>query len=583
MKPPEEDSHAKNREQLMELGITTKNPNKKRRDKFAAYGQYARDKAKDKVYAPPGYEQYARGEPDDLNKSELDNPPPQNFSSEESSSSPYQTSGSSSDPYAVNSGGGLSSDPFSSVDAGAVGIGSRNFSSAYDGLTSYSPRPSAGTRRAGASTGAGSGAIRSAYNDVPGSTNIGNGRAGMTPRASPSPGVVVDNGGGNPYGRRAAFGGAGKPAAAAAPAANPYSAMGIDEYSDGMRQPNFDTDLDLNEGPKEGEADANRVAVDEDLNEPIKDQGDDLNSAPTSQEQELLPKPGLQQQQQRETPGPAPPAYDPTPQWQFEEEEAADQRFQGQEANRGYKTFEELQQEEQARQQQEEDEAVDEVKQEIRFTKQSSVQSTRNTLRMAQEAEMSGMNTIGMLGHQNNQFGDIENNLDLMYAHNRVADDKIGELKKLNRSMFAVHVGNPFNSKRRAREKAETMKNRKIEEKMLQEEKLQHVQSSSRRMEDAMNPTREPISTGDRYKREEILKRAKKFQFENDEEDDMMEVEIDRNLDQIGQVSGRLRKLALASGDELDAQRKRLYKMEDNTDDMDIRLHMNTQRMAGIR
>lgn len=559
----------------MELGITTKNPNKKRRDKFAAYGQYARDKSKNKVYAPPGYEPYAKGESEDLNKSEVDTSP-QNSGSEGSSYNPYQVAGNSADPYAVKSGSGLSSDPFESVGAGAVGIGSRNFSSAYDGLTSYSPRPSAGTSGAGAGTGA----VNSPYNDVPGATNVGNRRA----RASPG----VDTGRTNPYGRRAAAGaypsasmgaeGPPKPAGG-----NPYSSMGIDEYSDGMRQPSLglDSDLDLNEGPRPEEFDPNHVAVDEDLNETIKDQGDDLNNAPVSQEQELLPKPAPQQQQQQ----PAPQTYDPTPQWQFEEEEA-DQRFQGQEmgaSNRGYKTFEELQREEEARQQQEEDEAVDEVKQEIRFTKQGSVQSTRNTLRMAQEAEMSGMNTIGMLGHQNNQFGNIENNLDLMYAHNHVANDKIGELKKLNRTMFAVHVGNPFNSRRRAREKAETMKNRKIEEKMLQEERLQHVQSSTKRVEDAMNPGSEPLSTGDRYKREEILKRAKKYQFEADEEDDMMEVEIDRNLDQIGQISGRLKKLALATGDEIDAQRKRLGKMEDNTDEMDIRLHMNTQRMAGIR
>lgn len=557
----------------MELGITTKNPNKKKRDKFAAYGQYARDKSKNKVYAPPGYEPYATGESEDLNKSELDSSV-QNSGSDGSSSNPYQVAGNEADPYAVKAGDGLSSDPFANVGAGALGIGSRNFASAYDGLTSHSPRPSAGTSRAGAGTGT----SNNPYNDVPATTNVGNRRAGG------SPGVEAARS--NPYGRRAAagaypsaaMGGEGPPASTGG---NPYSSMGIDEYSDGMKQPNLDFDLDLNEGPREGEYDPNQVAVDEDLNETIQDQSDNLNNAPTSQEQELLPKPAPQRQQQQ----PAPQMYNPQPQWQFEEEEV-EQRVQGQEmgaSNRGYKTFEELQKEEEARQQQEEDEAVDEVKQEIRFTKQGSVQSTRNTLRMAQEAEMSGMNTIGMLGHQNNQFGDIENNLDLMYAHNRVADDKIGELKKLNRSMFAVHVGNPFTSRRRAREKAETMKNRKIEEKMLQQEKLQGVQSSTKRVEGALSPGNEPLSTSDRYKREEILNRAKRYQFEADEEDDMMEVEIDKNLDQIGQISGRLKKLALATGDEIDAQRKRLGKMEDNADDMDIRLHMNTQRMAGIR
>ncbi|GCE99823.1 protein transport protein S9 plasma membrane t-SNARE [Zygosaccharomyces mellis] len=571
IKPPEEESHSKNREELMELGITTKNPNKKKRDKFAAYGQYARDKSKNKVYAPPGYESYARGETEDLNRSELDGS--QDGGSEEPSYNPYQVAGNSNDPYAAKSGNGLSSDPFASVGAGAVGIGSRNFSSAYDGLTSYTPRPSAGT----SSAGAGTGAISSPYNDVPGTTNISNGRAGAS--------QGIDASRTNPYGRRAAAGahssttmGSGGPPKPAG--GNPYSSMGIDEYSEGMRRPNLDLDLDLNEGPRPEEFNPNNVAVEEDLNETIKDQGDNLNSAPVTQQQELLTQPAARQQQQ-----PAPQRYDPTPQWQFEEEEVG-RRSQGQDmgaSNRGFKTFEELQKEEEARQQQEEDEAVDEVKQEIRFTKQGSVQSTRNTLRMAEEAEMSGMNTIGMLGHQNNQFGNIENNLDLMYAHNRVADDKIGELKKLNRNMLAVRVGNPFNSRRRAREKAETMKNRKIEEKMLQEEKLQHVQSSSKRVENAMNPGNEPLTTGDRYKREEILKRAKRYQFEADEEDDMMEVEIDRNLDQIGSISGRLKKLALATGDEIDAQRKRLGKMEDNTDNLDIHLHMNTQRMAGIR
>lgn len=563
IKPPEEQTVDKNREELMTLGITTKNPNKKKRDKFAAYGQYARDKSKDKVYAPPGYEPYAKVEAEDLNKSEIDNSA-QNSGSGGSSTNPYQVASDSADPYTVNTGGGLGDDPFANVGGGAVGIGSRNFSSAYDGLSV--PTRSGGSPGFGPNpgAGAGTGTSTSPYDDVPATTNVGNRRTGGP--------TAVNAGSSNPYGKRAANGGG-----------NPYSSMGVDEYSDGLKQPELD--LDLNEVPnaeeeQEGQIDANpnQVAVDEDLNATVQDPSDNLNNAPTSQEQDLLPKPAPQQQIEPQS---APSqSYDPTPQWQFEEEET-EQRLRG--PSRGYKTFEELQKEEEARQQQEEDEAVDEVKQEIRFTKQGSVQSTRNTLKMAQEAEMSGMNTVGMLGHQSNQFGNVENNLDLMHSQNRIADDKIAELKKLNRTMFAVHVGNPFNSRRRAREKAETMKNRKIEEKMLQEEKLQGVQESTRRVEDAMNIRGEPLTIKDRYKREEILKRARKYQFEADEEDDMMEVEIDRNLDQIGQVSGRLKKLALATGDEIQSQSKRLGNIEDNADEMDIRLHMNTQRMAGIK
>ena len=40
-----------------------------------------------------------------------------------------------------------------------------------------------------------------------------------------------------------------------------------------------------------------------------------------------------------------------------------------------------------------------------------------------------------------------------MKVQNKVADEKVAELKKLNRSILAVHVSNPFNSKRRRRER----------------------------------------------------------------------------------------------------------------------------------
>lgn len=625
IKPPEEEPLSKNREELMELGIPTKNPKKKRRDKFAAYGKYAKDKAREKVYAPPGYENYARGEEeeDDLNKSEVDSSEQSGTGSSEKN--PYEVPSGAADPYGVKPGRGISSDPYASF-GGAVGIGSRSFASSYDGLGGS--RPGAGTPSGpsgyGPSRGAGGG---SAYNDVPAATDVysaprrtanganGGGGAGAyndapaaantnsAPRRSTTP--SLDTRAANPYGRRAggppARGGAG--GATAEAAANPYAAMVSDSYSKdplGLQSTATDNlDVDLNEGPREGEFDfeaddTNQVAVEEDLNATIEDPGDDLN-APVAQQQqqqqELLTAPAPQRQQpqqqpQQQQPPPQEEAYQPAPQWQFEEEEQEQQLTQGQqmgESSRGYKTFEELQAEEEARQQQEEDEAVDEVKQEIRFTKQGSVASTRNTLRMAQEAEMSGMNTIGLLGHQSNQFGNVENNLDLIHSQNRIADEKISQLKSLNRNILAIHMSNPFNSKRRARERAEEIKNRKLEDKFLQEETLSGVTDSSRRIEDAMNMRGEPVTMRERYKRDEVLKRAKKYRFEADEEDDMMELEIDRNLDQIQQISGRLKRLALATGDELDAQQKRLVKIEDNADDMDIRLHLNTQRMAGIR
>lgn len=47
-----------------------------------------------------------------------------------------------------------------------------------------------------------------------------------------------------------------------------------------------------------------------------------------------------------------------------------------------------------------EDEDVERIKQQTRFVKQESVNSTRNALRLAREAEETGRNTLERLGEQ---------------------------------------------------------------------------------------------------------------------------------------------------------------------------------------
>ena len=52
----------------------------------------------------------------------------------------------------------------------------------------------------------------------------------------------------------------------------------------------------------------------------------------------------------------------------------------------------------------EEDEDVEGIKQQLRFTKQESVNSTRNALRLAREAEETARNTLGKLGDQSGMY-----------------------------------------------------------------------------------------------------------------------------------------------------------------------------------
>lgn len=66
--------------------------------------------------------------------------------------------------------------------------------------------------------------------------------------------------------------------------------------------------------------------------------------------------------------------------------------------NRGYDGLEQREE-----QRDEEDDEVEAIKQQIRFTKQESLSSTRNALRIAREAEETATNTMFKLGDQSGE------------------------------------------------------------------------------------------------------------------------------------------------------------------------------------
>ncbi|ODV98144.1 hypothetical protein PACTADRAFT_47952 [Pachysolen tannophilus NRRL Y-2460] len=241
------------------------------------------------------------------------------------------------------------------------------------------------------------------------------------------------------------------------------------------------------------------------------------------------------------------------------------------------------QEQEAIRQQREEDEAVDEIKRDIRFTKQQSVASTRNTMRMAQEATVSGQNTLGMLGSQSERLYNIERNLALAETQNKIADDKVKELARLNRSLFAVHAPNPFTSKRRLRDKEEKIKTQRLNEKLLQDKQRATMFSSERRVIDGLRTTNsDNTALYNKYNNQKILADAKRYQFENDEEDDEMELEIGNNLHTISQHASSLKQMANTIGKEVRSQNSRMRNIEEDTDTLDINVHLNNSRLSGL-
>jgi len=206
----------------------------------------------------------------------------------------------------------------------------------------------------------------------------------------------------------------------------------------------------------------------------------------------------------------------------------------------------------------EEEEDVQATKQQIRFMKQEDVSSTRNALRIAAQAEETGRATLARLGAQGERIHNTEKNLDLAANHNRIAEEKAKELKTLNRSMFAVHVSNPFTASSRRAERDQEIIEKHRAEREQRDATRQAAFGTQQRMERAFKEL-QPGDVGYRGQQTKAsLAERSKYQFEADSEDEEMENEIDSNLDALGHAAGRLNALARATGREVDEQNKHI-------------------------
>lgn len=199
----------------------------------------------------------------------------------------------------------------------------------------------------------------------------------------------------------------------------------------------------------------------------------------------------------------------------------------------------------------EEEEDIQATKQEIKFMKQQDVASTRNALRIAAQAEEMGRNTLARLGAQGERMHNTDRNLDIGNNHINIAEDKTKELKTLNRSMFAVHVNNPFTAKERRARRDEQIMERHHNEREAREATREAAFQSTQRMNQNFKGL-DDASAAPRGK-QSLAERAK-YQFEADSEDDAMENEIDRNLDDLTGAAKRLNLLARATGEEVEQQ-----------------------------
>lgn len=224
----------------------------------------------------------------------------------------------------------------------------------------------------------------------------------------------------------------------------------------------------------------------------------------------------------------------------------------------GYNTA--LYQERQLTAEEEEEEEIRAIKEEMRFVKQGDVSSTRNALRVAAQAEEVGRETLARLGAQSERIHDTESHLDVAAIENRIAQDKAKELKTLNKSMFAVHVSNPFTSAQRRRERDERVLNTHREDRETHEGTRSDAYKTTQRMERTFRNIEKEAAKSAGPAKKNVSERAK-YQFEADSEDEAMEDEIDQNLNLIQGAAGRLNGLARATATELDEQNRLLERI----------------------
>ncbi|KAK9484511.1 hypothetical protein V1527DRAFT_427203 [Lipomyces starkeyi] len=236
----------------------------------------------------------------------------------------------------------------------------------------------------------------------------------------------------------------------------------------------------------------------------------------------------------------------------------------------------------QEQEQEEEDLEVNALKEQIRHTNKQSLTSADNALRYAEEAEASGLRTLQALGEQGDQLGSAENSVAVTENQTKLAENYASELKSLNRSMFAVHVSNPFNSRRRLMEQEDKIRN------TFRAQQIDKETNRRRQYESQQRRRRQLTATEMRYREQMArqkadLAQASRFQFEPDDEDFEVERDIDATLDDVSAAANRLNSMAKSINTELESQNHRVGKLNQKTQEVEIGVHLNTSRLARIR
>lgn len=173
----------------------------------------------------------------------------------------------------------------------------------------------------------------------------------------------------------------------------------------------------------------------------------------------------------------------------------------------------------------------------------------------------------------------MERNIGEARAEAEHAAEQAGRLKRLNRSIFLPTFKNPFQRKARARRELEQAQQKHAENRQERGiiSQFEH-QSQTRTGLAQQQPPANISSKSGRSKSD-----RNRYQFEPDSEDDAMEDEIDRNLDEISHATGHLKHMATAMRGEIDSQNEALERIQDKVDPINQDIFTTTHRINKIK
>lgn len=193
------------------------------------------------------------------------------------------------------------------------------------------------------------------------------------------------------------------------------------------------------------------------------------------------------------------------------------------------------------------------------------------------------------------KISNTERLLDQSKGHTSRAEDRTSEIKQLNKSIFNPVI--VFNKEGKRIKQEQRLSDRHAAERDERERAMRDVRDSQNRIGRANTYDEDedtygadaPGGGGGRFGRRNLTQAQQqertatrgRFQFDKTASDDELEDELDDNIDEIHDITKRLKLLATAQGEELTNQNSRLNRMGENATRLDDKLVRATANVSG--